>query len=126
MRLIVLIALFVPLCIIAQTKVVYVKFESAKKTTRVSTVYVSGQKNVISYTLSIPTKGFYPFQLYDCVPIEVIVDGSAMKSFQTLGFLCGDSVILNVDNGYSKVINRSYSEYEQNYWFYLYEYFGKK
>lgn len=127
MKLSVLILFLIPLSLFGQFRGIYVKFESNQEMRAgYTSIYITGQKNVQMRQVAIPSTIFYPLWLDECKPVQIIIEDyqGQLHSFQTLGFLCGDSVIINTDNGYSKVINRHYSEYEQNYYFYRNEYFA--
>jgi len=128
MKLLALILFLIPFNLCAQFRGIHVKFESNQaRKSGYTTIYITGQKQVQVQQHSIPSTIFYLIRLQECRPVQIVIDDykDQSKCFQTLGFLCGDSIIINIDDGYSKVINRVYPEYEQNYFFYRNKYFSE-
>ncbi len=121
-----LLLIYSPFSSLSQDNGIYVKFESKTNKQKVATYYVSGQKYVQSSTISVPTRNFIWIRFNECVPSQINLDGYGIVSYLTAGLLCSDSVIINIDNGHTTIINREYIEYEQNYWYHLRQYYSKR
>ncbi len=108
-----LVSLIISVNIFSQTNFVYVKFVSKNvKEPRRAIMYLT-TKNASSYSVLIPSKEFYLFRCDSIKPVEILSDVLKYENLPNLifkipgKFNCGDSVLVDIDQEKSTIINRN-------------------